>query len=422
MTISQANPSVSKEERRDLRELARRVAGIVHADATQERIRLWKKHNALQPERPMLLVFPEGGWKDLEAGDDFLRVRSRDPFLREVEWNLRSQIYAYDHFDTDNVVDPDIVVRKVIGDTGWGVEVKRDLSTMEGGAYRFHPTVVTPADLGRLRHPDVTYDEETSLRRLDLARDLFADILPVRFTGVQHVSYHLMNWWTAWHGLEEVMMDMIAEPAFLHDAMEFLTQGHLRLARQWEEQGLLDLNHNNSYQSTGGNGWLEAPPSPDADPEQVKRKDLWASAEAQELTGVSPEMHEEFALQYERRLLEPYALNGYGCCDDLGPKLEDVFRIRNIRRVSISPFADVDRCAPQMGPDYIFSWKPRPTDLVGDFDPDRIAGYVRHTLEVCREHGCVLEMILKDTHTCEGHPERFDAWARIARNELQRIV
>jgi hypothetical protein len=29
-------------------------------------------------------------------------------------------------------------------------------------------------------------------------------------------------------------------------------------------------------------------------------------------------------------------------------------------------------------------------------------------------------MILKDTHTCEHHPERFDRWARIAREEVER--
>jgi hypothetical protein len=38
----------------------------------------------------------------------------------------------------------------------------------------------------------------------------------------------------------------------------------------------------------------------------------------------------------------------------------------------------------------------------------------------CR-HECVLEIILKDTHTCEHHPERFDAWCRIARKEVTRL-
>jgi len=32
-----------------------------------------------------------------------------------------------------------------------------------------------------------------------------------------------------------------------------------------------------------------------------------------------------------------------------------------------------------------------------------------------------VEVILKDTHTCEGHPERFDEWCRIAREEIRRL-
>jgi len=70
--------------------------------------------------------------------------------------------------------------------------------------------------------------------------------------------------------------------------------------------------------------------------------------------------------------------------------------------------------------DYIFSWKPHPAHLVGEFDEDMIRNYIRHTIDVAQRHGCVLEMILKDTHTCEHRPERFDRWTRIAREEVNR--
>ena len=130
-------------------------------------------------------------------------------------------------------------------------------------------------------------------------------------------------------------------------------------------------------------------------------------------------MHHAFAIQYERRLLEPFALSGYGCCDDLTDKLDLVKAISGMRRISISPFADVDRCAPQLKGDFIFSWKPHPTHLVGDFDENRIRSYIQHTLDVSAEHGCVLEMILKDTHTCDGHPGRFDRWSEIAMECVQ---
>jgi len=152
----------------------------------------------------------------------------------------------------------------------------------------------------------------------------------------------------------------------------------------------------------------------------VRPADMWASAEAQELAQVSPEHHEEFVLQYEKRLLEPFALNGYGCCEDLTAKLDRVLRIPHLRRVSISPWADVDRCAERLGGRCIFSWKPHPSHLVGHFDAEAIGATIEHALRAARRHGCVLEMILKDTHTCERRPERFDAWCRIARAAVER--
>ena len=56
----------------------------------------------------------------------------------------------------------------------------------------------------------------------------------------------------------------------------------------------------------------------------------------------------EFALQYEKPLLEPFGLTGYGCCEDLSRKLDDVLTIPHIRRISISPFADVDLSAARL--------------------------------------------------------------------------
>jgi hypothetical protein len=130
-------------------------------------------------------------------------------------------------------------------------------------------------------------------------------------------------------------------------------------------------------------------------------------------------MHRDFAMRYERELLEPFGLTGYGCCEDLSRKLADVLALPHMRRISISPFADVDVSAERLGGRAIFSWKPQPAHLAGLFDEALIRAYIRHTLDVCQEHGCALEIILKDTHTCEHHPDRFDAWTRIAREEIE---
>ena len=211
------------------------------------------------------------------------------------------------------------------------------------------------------------------------------------------------------------MYDMIDRPDFVHEVMIFLETGYQKWLDQLVELNLLSLNNDNTYQSTGGNGYTDKLPAPGFDPQRVRTIDMWASSESQEFQIVSPEMHAEFALQYEKRLLARFGLNGYGCCEDLSDKLDLVFTIPNIRRISISPFADVDTCAPQVKGDYIFSWKPHPAQLIGEFDEDLIRGYLSHTLELASQYGNVLEIILKDTHTCQHHPERFDRWTQICR-------
>ena len=208
------------------------------------------------------------------------------------------------------------------------------------------------------------------------------------------------------------MWDMYDNPGMLHDAMAFLEEGHRQLIRQYQELNLLSLNNDGTYHSSGGVGYSSELPPFGCDPERVRPADMWASAEAQEMAQVSPQMHAEFILPYESRLLAPFGLNGYGCCEDLTDKMPDVLQIPRIRRVSVSPFADVARCAEHLGGEVIYSWKPHPAHLVGSFSEERIRAYIGRTLDVTR--GCVIEMILKDTHTCESHPERFTRWAEIA--------
>jgi hypothetical protein len=417
-----APPACTPEEREILRGLARRKAEILASGAVTERIRLWKCHNALQQQRPMLLVFPEGSWSELIAADPALQPRCADPLLRDIEQEMRIEIYAHGHFDTDNLPNTAVRVPKAIGNTGWGVEAAWEESTRAHGAKRFSPMINDEADLDKLRFPEAFHHEAASRERHDAVREIFDGILPVELIGIKHVSFHLMAQWTALHGLEETLMDMIAEPEFTHRAISFLAEGNRRLVEQYERLGLLEFNHDNTYHSTGGNGWLETAPGPPVEPGQpAKRANIWASAEAQELTVVSPEMHEEFSMSYERELLEPFALTGYGCCEDITRKVDLVLRIPHIRRISVSPFTDVAATAPQIGKRAIYSWKPRPTDLVGRFDPERIRAYLREQMEACHAAGCNFEVILKDTHTCDARPERFDEWSRIAREEIGRL-
>jgi len=407
---------ITPEDRAIIRDLAKQIADIADLPIMAERKEIWKKHNSLNSVRPMMLIFPEGSWGEL-LPQSVLKCQEKK--ARSIEWNLRSRIYYHDHFLDDTVIEKEWIVPKAIHNSGWGLSAKHIPSTEARGAWHFDPVIKEPSDLKKLKIPEITYDEKASRENLAEAQELLGDILHVRQKGVSHISFHLMSQYTGLRGLEEVMLDMYENPRMLHDAMAFLEEGHRHMIKQYVDMNLLSLNNDATYHNSGGNGYTDELPKPGFDPERIRLCDMWGSAEAQEMAQVSPRMHVEFIMQYEKRLLEPFALTGYGCCEDLTRKLDDVFAIPNIRRISISPWADVDTCAERLQDKYIFSWKPLPAHLVGEFNTQLIRDYIKHCLDVTK--GCVLEMILKDTHTCQHHPERFDEWTRIARELIDEL-
>ena len=356
------------KDRQVIRTLANRVAEIAAMPFMSERRRLWANHNSLRSERPMMLIFPEGAWIELIPEN---ALSCEDAHARLIEMRLRQSIYTYEHFQDDTVVEAEWIASEwwnssFIRDTGWGVEIERHEQTEERGAFAFKPVIRDHADLKRLHFPEVIYDEAGHNRYVEQMQNLFGDILEVKKDGVKHISFHLMQLCTGWLGLENILYDMLDRPDFVHEVLTFLEMGHHKWLDQLVEMNLLSLNNDNTYHSTGGNGYTAELPAAGFDPQRVRTIDMWASAESQEFQVVSPKMHAEFALAYEKPLLARFGLNGYGCCEDLSRKLEDVFTIPNLRRISISPFADVEDCAQKLRNDYIFSWKPHPAHLVGD--------------------------------------------------------
>ena len=412
-------PKISAGERTVLRDMARKVAEIAALPRMDRRRAMWKQHNALNRVRPMILVFPEGSWRELLPES---ALKCQDKTARGIEWGLRAKIHTHEHFDADNVIEKEFVVSKNVSSTGWGLEAKWHWSDQVTGARTFFPVIHEPSDLKKLHSPEISVDEKATAESLQLAQELLGDILDVKLKGVPHVSFHLMSQYTSLRGLEEVMIDMYERPGMIHDAMAILEEGNRRLVRQYQDLNLLTVNNDGTYHSSGGVGYTDELPAKGFDPKAVRPCDMWASAESQELAQVSPEFHNEFALQYEKRLLAPFGLNGYGCCEDLTRKLDYVLTIPHIRRISISPWANVVACAEKLGDKYIFSWKPHPAHLAGAFKPDMIRQYIRHTLEAADSHGCVIEMILKDTHTCDNQPDRFDQWTKIARELVNEMA
>jgi len=130
-------------------------------------------------------------------------------------------------------------------------------------------------------------------------------------------------------------------------------------------------------------------------------------------------MFAEFVFPYQLPLLERFGLNCYGCCEPLNSRWEVVKRTPNLRRVSVSAWADLGKMAEMLEAKYVFSWKPNPADLARPaIDEPAIRRALRQGLEKAR--GCRMEIIMKDNHTLGANPQNAVRWVQIAKQEAER--
>jgi hypothetical protein len=398
------------KERTVLRRLAGQVAGAAERPIQGERARLWKDFNGLRPARPMVLAFPEGGWRELVAPDD---LECADPLLRAWEMGLRQTCFHCEHINDDRPITRHFDVGWVVRSTGLGLAETR-IRTEELGSFRWDAPVKRAEDMAKLHLPEIKVDRAETARRAELAESIFGDLLDVRVHG--------SLWWTCgltWtlinlRGLEQVMLDMYEDPALLHRLMAFLRDARLAELDAYEREGVLSLNNGpDDYVGSGGLGATRELPA-DGFEGRVRTRDMWVLGESQEFVGVGPALFEEFALEYQLPILSRFGLVCYGCCEPLDGKLDLIIRrVPRLRRVSISPWCDRAVAAERLGDRYVYSWKPNPAMVCGPaVDYDAVERTVRETLDIGRD--CCLEMILKDTHTFQGDRRRVGKWVEIA--------
>ena len=209
------------------------------------------------------------------------------------------------------------------------------------------------------------------------------------------------------------MTDMAINPETVHACMERLVAGYFHALKQVEEQNLLALNNGNFRIGSGGLGYTGELPRKDFTPGHVRTIDQWGNATPQIFSEISPAMHEEFALRYERPWLAKFGLTYYGCCEPLHNKMGLLKTIPNLRKVSVSPKADKRMIAGELGKKYVASLKPNPALLATDvFDENHARAVLRE--ELAQLKGCGVEIILKDVTTIRRDPRRLWAWAKMA--------
>ncbi len=401
-----------------LRGLAARYAEAAARPEYDERRDLWRRHNSLKSTRPLLIVRGGRFWDEIP---ECAELKCRDPFFRFHEGRLRQGLYRT-NFEDDWVLEPWITLRARHRCTGWGLEAVRNYSDDGGlrGSFKEDHPLKTPDDIGKLRPPRHEIDEYATAADAQRLGDAVGDLLAISVDRAP--AYRV---WTAdvatdlgrLRGIEHFMLDMMDRPKWLHRLAKTLSNGILRTHEQAEAAGDWGLaNHENQAMP-----YAEELPDPAANVFGVPRKRLWVFTAAQEFALVSPAMHEEFLLRYQLPIVSAFGLCAYGCCEDLTRKIGMLRRIPNLRRIAVTPWADVRRCAEQIGTDYVISWRPSPAEMVcTGFDEDRARRVTREALETCR--GLHVDVTLKDIDTVQGDPGRVVRWARLTREVCEEFA
>jgi hypothetical protein len=396
-----------------IRDLAAQVAEAAALPVQEEKRRLWRRLNALQPERPMVMI-DQVCWHEMNV-DDELTLRCSEPECQAYEQFLRRTLFQWRHFPVDMVVEDFIRVPKAIYNSEFGVGTEEEIRVSDSAndvvSHHYLNQFESMDDLEKVQYPQISHDPAETERRLAVAHDLFNGLLEVRPWGYDP---YLSLWdpISTWMGVEKALYAIVDKPELMHALVGRMTESYLGMLDQLEAAGLLS-GPQSLIHCTGA--FTDELPKPGYDPLRWRTQDMWMFGLAQMFSSVSPRMFQEYEVDYASRICERFGLVYYGCCDPLDKKMKQVRRIPNVRKVSMSPWADQRGGAAEIGGDYVFSRKPSPAMLAYDaFDGEMVRDDLLATIKVCEANGCPLELILKDISTVRYDPGRLFEWGRIA--------
>ena len=410
---------MNSKDRNTVRDLARQVAELAHSPENARRLRLWCDVNSLRkPERPPVICHPgEGAWAELLPDS---ALTCTDPFLKGIECQFRQTLYKWEIGD-DTVIDtgtPVWTVMRLKGKHFWGLPITHIQPSASSStsptvtAWRYDPPLKEESDIDKIVPPAYSHDSEATRESLSRMHDLLGDILPVReVCGVPGPGAWMHGWATELRGVEQLLVDLMDRPEWVHRLMRTLMDGFLGVMDQFEKAGVLTLNNT---------GWYACDdlPGKDFNPSHVRLKNLWGRGESQEFHGVSPAQYDEFLLQYQKPILARFGITFYGCCEDLTAKIPLVLSIPNLRKFVCSAWTDLGKLTAAVGDRYAIEWRQSATNVV---HADNLSAVRRHLEEgLALARGCRIMVVLQELETVNHNRRRLPEWAALAKDVAAR--
>lgn len=423
---------INGEEREVLRGLARRVKDLAELPVQEERRRRWNDHLRLKEVEPLVFIDPESAWFEIIPHTS---LKCRNDLARMWEFLLLKEIYWQENICDDRVCRGEFSVQDIAWISDFGVTQKKT-----GGenftAYHIEPVIEDyDRDLPKLKFRTLKRDKENSARVESMAHDVFDGILKVKKDNSWWFSAGLTVDFIELRGFENFLYDFYDYPDEMKALMAFLRDDWLNMLDILDKEGLLSLNNGGEFMGTGGYGWCDELPTekdlvqngdayeaPFCNTRHVHPIDMWGYSESQESVSVSPDAFAEFVLPYQLPILEKFGLTSYGCCEPLDNRIDILMeKVPHLRKVTVSPWSDVNLMAEKLGKNYAMCWKMSAAYIsTPEVAEDAIRQKAREAISASRRNGCPLEILNRDILTLSWHPENAARWVQIVREEVGR--
>lgn len=387
-----------------LRDLATVYSGYALNGIMAQRRKKWLLHNGLR-ERTFPFHIEDNGsfYQDLLPP-----LTCEETLCRRLEGRLLHAITAYERVDDDRIIPDRFVV-------DWSTPIDSYCDDLRfthaddghGGSLGYEsnkPIKDIDGDFAKLKKRNLILDRQATENFAELAGEVFKGLLPVAVgrcssyysDGIANKAVHLM-------GMEELYLQMAMQPDAVRRLLTFIAEDNLALGQWEEDQGLLTLNNdgNQGYCSGSSQFSDEIPGRALAPGAPIRSTDRYGYLEAQEAAALSPEMFAEFLMPHFRKLAAKFRLFKFGCCEPVHDFILDLQKLPGLRKVSVTPWCDMEKLAARCDRRVIWCRKPVPLKLCGStFDPDVFRDHLQETLAIGKDF--FVEFVFRDTNLLTG--------------------
>lgn len=406
--------NINEKDREILRNLAKKQLEYAHSPQNDIILKKWDSLAKGRRETPTVRLL----FSNFPHEVIYPRLQCTGDTARGIEARLLSTLVGRELFDDDTPISPTYDIGLDTWASPFGIQPHRT-PVADANSQGYHIDAVIEdlgEDLEKLRGGSFYVNRENTQKNIELAQDLFGDILPVRMTmgslsgAITNPLVHLM-------GMENYYCSMYDYPDELHEVMDMATTLYEDYYDFLEKEKLLLPTCGISPIAQESFAFNTELPTENV----TKTTDCWGFLESQETTAVSPATFGEFVFPYQDRLVKRYGLLSYGCCERVDAIWEDYLsKWKNLRKLSVSPFNNEAQIGEYLrGSNVIYYSKPRAEFVTnpGPMDEDALRKYFKDVCEAAS--GCLFEMAQREVGTIFGDFERGRRYVQIARECIE---